>query len=60
LQRAQKKQQKKILVPKLLSITYVGTSIMSSAAVGIVPKSAQKNIEHKLCVFWLKEPQVKI
>ena len=30
-----KKYQKRFLVPKLLGITYVGTSIVSSAAVGI-------------------------
>jgi len=44
LPRAHKKQRKRFLVPRLLSFTYVRSSIMSSAAVGIVPKSAQTKI----------------
>jgi len=46
-----KKVAEKIPGTRLLSITYVGISVMSLAAVGIVPKSA-KTFERMLCLFW--------
>jgi len=40
-----KKKQKRFLVPRLLGITYVGTSIVSSAAVGICARNLVKHLK---------------
>jgi len=65
-----KKEPKRFLVPRLLCMTYVGTSGRTHEAVGICDQNrpavlSKKNVpgpetfERRLCLFWLKEPLLK-
>jgi len=54
-----KKYQKRFLVPIFISITYVGTSIVSSAAVGICARNRPKHLKASWVYFGCKNHKSK-